>query len=183
MRGGKQPSRSAQPKQRRAPCRAATIVAAVRAAEVAVDFAGARRGERVVAVIDAKYKKITGPYKNHDLYQMSSYGTSLSCPSTYLYYSATESEFEGSISVKNSPISIEIKRLDIANKDVWILQRSPQTTCSASIRFGIYKACNSLDFYGNSELAHTHKPPPLLESGHLAQNLLDAELAQKHHGN
>lgn len=75
-----------------------------------------RRGEQVVAVIDAKYKRIAGPYKNHDLYQMVSYGTALGCPSTYLYYPATESEFEGSIFVKNSPITIEIKCLDIEDK-------------------------------------------------------------------
>lgn len=45
-----------------------------------------------------------------------SYGTALSCSSTYLYYPATESEFEGSVFVKNSQITIEIKRLDIEDK-------------------------------------------------------------------
>ena len=75
-----------------------------------------RRRDQVVAVIDAKYKRIGGPYKNHDLYQMVSCGTALSCSSTYLYYPATESEFEGSVFVKNSQITIEIKRLDIEDK-------------------------------------------------------------------
>jgi|GEM_PF-2143131 len=75
-----------------------------------------RRGERVVAVVDAKYKKITGPYKNHDLYQMVAYGTALACGSTYLYYPATESDFEGAIFLKNSSITIEIRCLDIENK-------------------------------------------------------------------
>jgi 5-methylcytosine-specific restriction enzyme subunit McrC len=76
----------------------------------------ARRGDQVVAVIDAKYKRIVGAYKNHDLYQMVSYGTALGCSFTYLYYPATESEFQGSIFVKNSPIAIEIKCIDIESK-------------------------------------------------------------------
>jgi 5-methylcytosine-specific restriction enzyme subunit McrC len=76
----------------------------------------ARRGDQVVAVIDAKYKKITGAYKNHDIYQMISYGTGLGCSSAYLYYPSTESEFQGSIFVTNSGITIEIKSIDIESK-------------------------------------------------------------------
>jgi 5-methylcytosine-specific restriction enzyme subunit McrC len=80
-----------------------------------------RRNDKVFAVIDAKYKKISGTFQNHDLYQVISYGTALHCASTYLLYPETECEFAGRIYAKNSPITIDILRVNIPDKHCVVL--------------------------------------------------------------
>jgi 5-methylcytosine-specific restriction endonuclease McrBC regulatory subunit McrC len=76
-----------------------------------------RNEAKILAIIDAKYKKLSGVLQNHDLYQMISYGTALQCLSTYLFYPSTECDFEGCVYIKNSSIRIDIRGLNIEQKD------------------------------------------------------------------
>jgi 5-methylcytosine-specific restriction endonuclease McrBC regulatory subunit McrC len=74
-----------------------------------------RSGEGVVAVVDAKYKRTEGMFENHDFYQMVAYGTALACSETYLVYPSTEWTDDRPVAVKNSPITIYIRRFDLSD--------------------------------------------------------------------
>lgn len=73
------------------------------------------RGD-VVSIIDAKYKRTLGTFENHDFYQMLAYGTSLNCPRTYLFYPTTEYDVEGRIQIRNAPVTISVRRINIGDK-------------------------------------------------------------------
>lgn len=72
-----------------------------------------RMGQRVVSIVDAKYKRRFETYDNPDVYQMLAYATALDCPRTFLIFPASECEEEGPVEIVNSPVTIEIRRLDI----------------------------------------------------------------------
>ncbi len=72
-----------------------------------------RLGQRVVSIVDAKYKRRFDTYDNPDVYQMLAYATALNCPRTFLIFPASECEGEGPVEIVNSPVTIEIRRLDI----------------------------------------------------------------------
>jgi 5-methylcytosine-specific restriction enzyme subunit McrC len=75
-----------------------------------------RSGDGVVSVVDAKYKRIEGMFENHDFYQMVAYGTALACSETYLVYPSTEWTDDRPVVVKNSPITIYIRRFDLSDE-------------------------------------------------------------------
>ncbi len=74
-------------------------------------------GQRVVSIVDAKYKRRFNTYDNPDVYQMLAYATALDCPRTFLIFPATECEGEGPVEIVNSPVTIEIRRLDIKDRN------------------------------------------------------------------
>jgi len=67
----------------------------------------------VVSIVDAKYKKTDGGFANHDFYQLLAYGTGLSCPSTFLFFPTSEYSADGQIRVRHSPVTIDVRRVDI----------------------------------------------------------------------
>lgn len=75
-----------------------------------------RDGRDTLAVVDAKYKRVTDQYENHDFYQMLAYGTALQCSQTYLFFPATEIGSEGVAEMRNSPVTIAIRRIDIEDR-------------------------------------------------------------------
>ena len=75
-----------------------------------------RRGDQVVAVVDAKYKKGADAYRNYDIYQMVAYGVALNCSSCYLIYPSSECEIDGTVHIKNSTIRIGVKAVDISGR-------------------------------------------------------------------
>ena len=76
-----------------------------------------RDGVRTAAVVDAKYKRSDDTLANYDVYQMIAYGTALQCPRTYLFYPATEWDLDALVEVRNSPIRIHVRRVDIGRSD------------------------------------------------------------------
>jgi len=73
-------------------------------------------GGTVVSIVDAKYKKIEGDFANHDFYQVLSYGTALNCGRTYLFFPTTEYAIDGQVAVKNSSVTIDVRRVDISDR-------------------------------------------------------------------
>jgi 5-methylcytosine-specific restriction endonuclease McrBC regulatory subunit McrC len=68
------------------------------------------------SIIDAKYKRRFDVYDNPDVYQMLAYATALNCPHTFLVFPASEYEKDESVKIINSPVTIAIRRIDIADK-------------------------------------------------------------------
>jgi len=93
--------------------------------------------ENTVSIVDAKYKRIEGIYENHDFYQVLSYGTALACNSTQLFYPATEEIAEGQLDIRNSPLKINIHRIDIEDRRCVDLMedaaRQVLSECSTSV--------------------------------------------------
>jgi 5-methylcytosine-specific restriction enzyme subunit McrC len=75
-----------------------------------------RFGHQVIAIVDAKYKRGFDVYNNPDIYQMLAYATALNCPSTFLVFPTSECERDGPVEIINSPVKIEIRRIDISDK-------------------------------------------------------------------
>jgi 5-methylcytosine-specific restriction enzyme subunit McrC len=75
-----------------------------------------RKGHSVAAIVDAKYKRRFDVYDNPDVYQMLAYATALNCPRTFLIFPASECERDGPVEIVNSPVTVEIRRIDIADK-------------------------------------------------------------------
>ena len=69
----------------------------------------------VVSIVDAKYKRTDSGFANHDFYQVLAYGTALNCPHTYLFFPTSEYAKDGQIKVKQSPVTIDIRRVDITD--------------------------------------------------------------------
>ena len=87
-----------------------------------------REGVRTAAVVDAKYKRLQGTFRNHDFYQVIAYGTVLQCPRTYLFYPATEWDSDAVVEVRNSPIKIKVRRVDIGRTDcVSLIEQAART--------------------------------------------------------
>jgi 5-methylcytosine-specific restriction enzyme subunit McrC len=74
-----------------------------------------REGLQTVAIVDAKYKRSDGGLGNPDFYQMLAYGTILCCGRAYLFYPATECGGDAVIQVRNSPMKIHVRRIDIGH--------------------------------------------------------------------
>lgn len=72
-----------------------------------------RADEKLVSIIDAKYKKAAGAYENHDFYQVISYATGLACPRTHLIYPATEQERDETIGIRETNITVGVHRIDL----------------------------------------------------------------------
>lgn len=75
-----------------------------------------RTGPAVMAVVDAKYKRRSDVYDNPDVYQMLAYATALSCRRTFLVFPTSECDRDGPVEIVNSPVTVEIRRIDIADK-------------------------------------------------------------------
>jgi 5-methylcytosine-specific restriction enzyme subunit McrC len=75
-----------------------------------------RAGHTVTAIVDAKYKRRFDVYDNPDVYQMLAYATALKCPHTFLVFPTSECDQAGPVEIVNSPVTIEICRLDISDK-------------------------------------------------------------------
>jgi 5-methylcytosine-specific restriction enzyme subunit McrC len=69
-----------------------------------------------VSIADAKYKKTENGLINSDFYQVISYGTGRNCPRTYLFYPSSEYTHEGQIQITNTPLTIDIRRVNIEDK-------------------------------------------------------------------
>jgi 5-methylcytosine-specific restriction endonuclease McrBC regulatory subunit McrC len=76
-----------------------------------------RKGNATASVVDAKYKRSAQAYENHDFYQMLAYATALDCKHTFLIFPSGKYQQDGPVSIVNSPVTIEVRRADIANKD------------------------------------------------------------------
>jgi 5-methylcytosine-specific restriction enzyme subunit McrC len=72
-----------------------------------------RTAEKLVSIVDAKYKKAAGAYENHDFYQVISYATGLACPRTHLVYPATEQERDETIGIRETNITVGVHRIDL----------------------------------------------------------------------
>jgi len=72
-------------------------------------------GGTIVSIVDAKYKKTESGFANQDFYQILSYGTGLNCARTYLFFPTSEYATDGLILVKHSPVTIDVRRVDIAD--------------------------------------------------------------------
>jgi 5-methylcytosine-specific restriction endonuclease McrBC regulatory subunit McrC len=75
-----------------------------------------RSGQAVIAIVDAKYKRNFNVYDNQDVYQMLAYATALKCSLTFLVFPASECDRDGPVEIVNSPVTIEIRRVDISDK-------------------------------------------------------------------
>jgi len=75
-----------------------------------------RSGNTVFAIVDAKYKRRFDVYDNPDVYQMLAYATALKCPRTFLIFPTSECEHDGPVEILNSPVTVEIRRIDISNR-------------------------------------------------------------------
>jgi 5-methylcytosine-specific restriction enzyme subunit McrC len=76
-----------------------------------------RAGHAVTAIVDAKYKRSFNVYDdNPDVYQMLAYATALKCSRTFLVFPTSECDRDGPVEIVNSPVTIEIRRVDISNK-------------------------------------------------------------------
>ena len=75
-----------------------------------------RAGSTVTAVVDAKYKRRFDVYDNPDVYQMLAYATALSCRRTFLVFPTSECDRDGPVEILNTPVTVEIRRIDIADK-------------------------------------------------------------------
>ncbi|MEK7405221.1 MAG: hypothetical protein AAB225_08945 [Acidobacteriota bacterium] len=83
---------------------------------------------RTAAIVDAKYKRLAGTLANHDFYQMIAYGTALQCGRAYLFYPATEWDDDVAIKVRHSPITIQVRRIDIGHPDcVSLVEQAART--------------------------------------------------------
>jgi 5-methylcytosine-specific restriction enzyme subunit McrC len=90
-------------------------------------------GPRTAAIVDAKYKRLDGPFGNPDFYQMLAYGTVLRCNRAYLFYPATEWGDDAVIEVRNSPMKIHVRQIDIGHPQcVWTVERTARTVLSES---------------------------------------------------
>jgi 5-methylcytosine-specific restriction enzyme subunit McrC len=69
----------------------------------------------VISIVDAKYKKTENGFANQDFYQVLSYGTGLNCARTYLFFPTTEYARDGQVVVTHSPVTINIRRVDITD--------------------------------------------------------------------
>lgn len=76
-----------------------------------------RKGDTTASVVDAKYKRSAQAYENHDFYQMLAYATALNCEHTFLIFPSTEYGHDGPVVIVNSPVTIEVRRVDIAHKN------------------------------------------------------------------
>jgi 5-methylcytosine-specific restriction endonuclease McrBC regulatory subunit McrC len=73
-------------------------------------------GGVVVGIVDAKYKRVDDKgYENHDFYQMLAYGTALKSSRTYLFFPSTEVPSEKVVHIHNSPITIDIRCIDLTS--------------------------------------------------------------------
>jgi 5-methylcytosine-specific restriction enzyme subunit McrC len=72
-----------------------------------------RAAEKLVSIIDAKYKRAAGAYENHDFYQVISYATGLGCPRTHLVYPSAEQERNDTIAIRETDITVEVHRIDL----------------------------------------------------------------------
>ena len=75
-----------------------------------------RKGNSVRSIVDAKYKRRFDVYDNPDVYQMLAYATALNCPRTFLIFPSSECEQDGPVQILNSPVTVEIRRIDIADR-------------------------------------------------------------------
>jgi 5-methylcytosine-specific restriction enzyme subunit McrC len=75
-----------------------------------------RAGNIVVVIVDAKYKRRFDVYDNPDVYQMLAYATALKCPRTLLVFPTSECDRDGPVEILNSPVTVEIRRIDISDK-------------------------------------------------------------------
>jgi 5-methylcytosine-specific restriction enzyme subunit McrC len=75
-----------------------------------------RKGHSVVSIVDAKYKRSFDVYDNPDVYQMLAYATALNCRNTFLIFPTSECEQDGPVEILNSPVTVEICRIDISDK-------------------------------------------------------------------
>jgi 5-methylcytosine-specific restriction enzyme subunit McrC len=75
-----------------------------------------RAGHAVTAIVDAKYKRNFDVYDNPDVYQMLAYATALKCSRTFLVFPTSECDRDGPVEIVNSPVTIEIRRVDISDK-------------------------------------------------------------------
>jgi 5-methylcytosine-specific restriction enzyme subunit McrC len=76
-----------------------------------------RAGHAVTAIVDAKYKRNFDVYDNPDVYQMLAYATALKCPRTFLVFPTSECDRAGPVEILNSPVTIEICRVDISDRE------------------------------------------------------------------
>lgn len=76
-----------------------------------------RKGGTTASVVDAKYKRSPQMYENHDFYQMLAYATALNCNQTFLIFPSAEYERDGPVAIVNSPVTIDVRRVNIADKD------------------------------------------------------------------
>ena len=75
------------------------------------------RSGKIKAVVDAKYKRDAFGPQNSDMFQVIAYGTALRCFDTYLFYPETELAVDRVISVRNSPIVVNTKRVPVSGGD------------------------------------------------------------------
>jgi 5-methylcytosine-specific restriction enzyme subunit McrC len=74
-----------------------------------------RKHGQPVLIADAKYKRASSVYENHDCYQMLAYATALNCAETYLFYPLTEVVPSQAARIRNSPVCIEMQTVDLAS--------------------------------------------------------------------
>jgi 5-methylcytosine-specific restriction enzyme subunit McrC len=72
-------------------------------------------GTRMVAIVDAKYKRLDGPVGNADIYQMLAYGTALQCSRTYLFYPTAGWDGDTVVDVRHSSVTIHIRQIDVGH--------------------------------------------------------------------
>jgi 5-methylcytosine-specific restriction enzyme subunit McrC len=91
-----------------------------------------RKGSATASVVDAKYKRSPQMYENHDFYQMLAYATALNCKQTFLIFPSAEYEKDGPVEIVNSPVTIEVRRVNISDKNcVQNAERVAQNVLSA----------------------------------------------------
>jgi 5-methylcytosine-specific restriction enzyme subunit McrC len=73
-----------------------------------------KRGQPVL-IADAKYKRASSIYENHDCYQMLAYATALNCDETCLFYPLTERVPSQVARIRNSGVRIGMQAIDLTS--------------------------------------------------------------------